>query len=83
MARGLSLMFGAYALLVSIVGLAIQAANPGRLILHPDQLGPIYAASVGHGVAAVVFLALSVLVRRRGARPSLPRTLLVLAPILF
>ncbi|MCA9254565.1 MAG: hypothetical protein KDA33_02960, partial [Phycisphaerales bacterium] len=82
-ARGLSLMFGAYALLVSIVGLAIQAANPGRLILHPAQLEPIYAASVGHGVAAVVFLALSVIVRRRGARPGLPRTLLILAPILF
>ncbi|GEM_PF-1510182 len=82
-ARGLSLMFGAYALVVSLVGLAIQAANPGRIILHPAQLGPIYAASVGHGVAAVLFLTLSVFIRRRGARPRLPRMLLVLAPILF
>lgn len=79
-ARGLSIIIGAYALAVSLTGLGVQMANPKLITLYPDQLDPIHAATVSHGIAAVLFVVLSVFVSRCGAHPILPRLLLVLMP---
>lgn len=77
------MLIASYAFVVSLVSALLQAANPDLITLYPDQLEPIYVLGVAHGITAFFFLALHLIVRRRGARRSLPRVLLVSMPVLL
>lgn len=81
LARGLCVLIGGFALLVSVAALVIEFVWAEFFRLHANYAAALSALSVGHGIVAIVFIPLGLLVQRRGARMWLPRLLFLLIPV--